>query len=82
MSQEKIDQLTTERRNISGNNKILKQSRKWHMQKFEEFLKDAEEHIKRVKEIDNQIHTNNNLYFDKGTQLEELTGVKRIELLR
>lgn len=82
MSQEKIDKAIAERKSIQEQNKALAVSRKWHQQKFEEHLKTAQEYAEKVKGIDAEISENNKRFFNKGTELEELTGTKRIEFLK
>lgn len=82
MNEEQIKTLQRERTAISHRNKELKLTQKWHRAKAEELLKDATEHLKKVKDADEEMSENNKKYFDKGTELETLTGKKRIENLR
>ena len=82
MNEEKIKTLQRERNAISHRNKELKLSQKWHRAKAEELLKEATEHLQKVKIVDEEMSENNRKYFDKGTELETLTGIKRIENLR
>jgi hypothetical protein len=82
MNEERIEQLRQERSQISDANKQKKLSQKWHRAKAEDLLAEAAEHLKKVKELDEELSESQKKYFDKGTELETLTNKKRIQYLR
>lgn len=82
MNSEKISVLKEQRAELSNRNRALKNMSKYHKQKMEDCLKDAQDHMKKMKSADEERTANNKIYFDKGTELEELTGEKRIDYLR
>ncbi len=82
MNEEKIEKLIAERKALSYERKREEQSMKYHREKAEELLIEANTHLKLVNEAGRRIVNNTKQFFDKGTELEELTGKKRIDNLR
>ena len=82
MSEEKVTSLFEDRKAISQRNRQLKASIEWHRRKAEDYMKEASEHLKKVREAESELSSNSKKFFDKGTEIEKLTGVKRIDSLK
>lgn len=78
----KVEKLKQERQELINERKKEEATIKYHRAKSEELLKDAGEHLKLVNQAAHRIQINSKRFFDKGTELEKLTGTKRIEFFK
>ena len=74
----KVAELKSTRIEIQLRNKALRQQLKHNRAKLEDYLKEAERYNEQYKKAEKEISANNKRFYEAGTELEELTGQKRM----
>lgn len=73
-----IANLKSTRTEIQLRNKALRSRIKYKRQQLEQYLKEAERYNEEMKKLESEISENNKRFFEAGTELEKLTGQKRM----
>lgn len=73
-----IANLKSTRTEIQLRNKVLRAQIKRNRAQLENYLKEAERYNEQMKKLESEISENNKRFFEAGTELEKLTGQKRM----
>lgn len=77
-NEETIANLKSTRTEIQLRNKSLRARIKHKRNELEGYLKEAERFNEEIKKLESEISENNKRFFEAGSELEKLTGQKRM----